>query len=115
MFNLSCCVLRGGVYEVITLFMMGMIRRMHFRDGKPVRKIVRRTGLSRNTVRDGLRAPACWRGLLRLRGVGIAKCAAESNHEVMGQHALHDLLASRSRGQQIPDLSLHLLGIHSCR
>src|SRR5579875_1699012 len=40
------------------MFMVGKIRRMHFRDGKSVREIVRRTGLSRNTVRTWLRAPA---------------------------------------------------------
>ena len=57
MANLTCCVIRGGVYEVITMFMMGKIRRMHFRDEKSVREIVRRTDLSRNTVRDWLRAP----------------------------------------------------------
>ena len=37
--------------------MMGKIRRIHFRDGKSIREVVRRTGLSRNTVRDGVRAP----------------------------------------------------------
>jgi transposase len=57
-FNLTCCVFGGGVFEVITMFMVGKIRRMHFRDGKSVREIVRRTGLSRNTVRTWLRAPA---------------------------------------------------------
>ena len=40
------------------MFMVGKIRRMHFRDAMSVREIVRRTGLSRNTVRTWLRAPA---------------------------------------------------------
>jgi transposase len=39
------------------MFMVGKIRRMHFRDSMSVREIVRRTGLSRNTVRTWLRAP----------------------------------------------------------
>ena len=38
--------------------MVGKIKRMHFRDGQSVREIARRTGLSRNTVRTWLRAPA---------------------------------------------------------
>jgi transposase len=40
------------------MYMVGKIRRMHFRDSMSVREIVRRTGLSRNTVRTWLRAPA---------------------------------------------------------
>ena len=37
--------------------MLAKIRRMHFRDKVPVREIARRTGLSRNTVRNWLRQP----------------------------------------------------------
>ena len=37
---------------------VGRIKRMHFRDGKSVREIARRMGLSRNTVRTWLRAAA---------------------------------------------------------
>jgi len=44
--------------EVITLFMVGKIKRMHLRDKQSVREIARRTGLSRNTVRTWLRASA---------------------------------------------------------
>ena len=40
------------------MFMVGKIRRMHFRDLMSVREIVRRTGLSRNTVRTWLRSPS---------------------------------------------------------
>ena len=35
--------------------MLAKIRRMHIRDGLPVREIARRTGLSRNTIRNWLR------------------------------------------------------------
>src|SRR5690606_15746704 len=35
--------------------MLAKIRRIHFRDKVPVREIARRTGLSRNTVRNWLR------------------------------------------------------------
>jgi len=37
--------------------MIGKIRRMHFRQGKSVREIVRLTSLSRNTVRKWLKTP----------------------------------------------------------
>ena len=40
------------------MYMVGRIKRMHFRDGKSVREIARQMGLSRNTVRTWLRAPA---------------------------------------------------------
>jgi transposase len=37
--------------------MIGKVRRMHFRQGKSVRAIVRLTSLSRNTVRKWLKVP----------------------------------------------------------
>ena len=37
--------------------MIGKVRRMHFRQGKSVREVVRLTSLSRNTVRKWLKAP----------------------------------------------------------
>jgi transposase len=40
---------------VITVGMLAKIRRMHLRDGLSLRDIARRTGLSRNTVRNWLR------------------------------------------------------------
>jgi transposase len=40
------------------MYMVGRIKRMHFRDGQSVREIARQMGLSRNTVRTWLRAPA---------------------------------------------------------
>jgi transposase len=43
---------------VITVSMLAKIRRMHFRDGVPLRDISRRTGLSRNTIRRWLREPS---------------------------------------------------------
>jgi transposase len=41
--------------EMITMNMMGKIRRMHFRDGQSIKEICRQTGLARNTVRRWLR------------------------------------------------------------
>ena len=40
---------------MITVGMLAKIRRMHFRDRMSIREVARRTGLSRNTVRDWLR------------------------------------------------------------
>ncbi|TCF96487.1 hypothetical protein BZM26_37335 [Paraburkholderia strydomiana] len=40
---------------VITVSMLAKIRRMHFRDGVPLRDIARQTGLSRNTIRRWLK------------------------------------------------------------
>ena len=37
--------------------MIGKVKRMHFREKKSVREIVRLTSLSRNTVRKWLKAP----------------------------------------------------------
>jgi transposase len=42
---------------VITMEMIGKVRRMHRRDKKSVREIARMTGLSRNTVAKWLQAP----------------------------------------------------------
>jgi hypothetical protein len=42
---------------VITMAMIGKVRRMHLRDGKSVREIVRLTSLARTTARKWLRAP----------------------------------------------------------
>jgi transposase-like protein len=43
---------------VITVSMLAKIRRVHFRDGVPLRDIARQTGLSRNTIRRWLREPS---------------------------------------------------------
>jgi transposase-like protein len=43
---------------VITVSMLATIRRMHFRDGVPIRDLSRRTGLSRNTIRRWLKEPS---------------------------------------------------------
>jgi transposase len=43
---------------VIDMDLLSVIRRWHFRDGKPIREIERRTGLSRNTIRKYLRSGA---------------------------------------------------------
>jgi len=42
---------------VITMEMIGQIRRMHFRDGLSLHQIAKRTGISRNTIRQWVRAP----------------------------------------------------------
>ena len=42
---------------MITMVMVGKIRRMYFRERLSISEIVRRTSLSRNTVKKWLRAP----------------------------------------------------------
>jgi hypothetical protein len=42
---------------VITMAMIGKVKRMHFREKKSVREIVRLTSLSRHTVRKWSKAP----------------------------------------------------------
>ena len=44
-----------GDAGVISVGMLAKIRRMHLRDGLSIREVSRRTGLSRNTVREWLR------------------------------------------------------------
>ena len=39
---------------MIDMALLSVLRRWHFRDGMPIREIIRRTGLSRNTVRKYL-------------------------------------------------------------
>ena len=41
---------------MITMAMIGKIRRLHFRDGLTISEIARRTSLARNTVKKWLRA-----------------------------------------------------------
>lgn len=42
---------------MISMEMMGKIRRMYFRDKLSLHQIAKRTGLSRNTIRKWIRAP----------------------------------------------------------
>ena len=42
---------------MITMEMMGKIRRMYFRDKLSLHEIAKRTGLSRNTIRRWVRDP----------------------------------------------------------
>jgi transposase len=55
-YNRSCLIFGQGE-EVITMAMIGKIRRLYFRDKVSVSEIARRTSLSRNTIKKWLRAP----------------------------------------------------------
>jgi hypothetical protein len=55
-FNLPCCVFVQQGRGVITMDMIGRIRRLHSRGNKSEREIARITGLSRNTSRSGCTA-----------------------------------------------------------
>ncbi|RMR26673.1 Fused ISPsy20 transposase IstB/transcriptional regulator LysR protein [Pseudomonas savastanoi pv. glycinea] len=48
---------RAGEHRVISMEMMGKIRRMYFRDKLSLHQIAKRTGLSRNTIRKWIRPP----------------------------------------------------------
>ncbi len=44
---------------MITMEMLGKIRRLYLRDKLSLHEITKRTGLSRNTIRRWLRSPKC--------------------------------------------------------
>ena len=53
--DLSCCIfVRWGAAGMITMDMIGKIRRLHRRDHLSEREIARKARLSRNTVRKWL-------------------------------------------------------------
>ena len=56
-FYLLCLNFGQGMNKVITMEMLGRIRRMYLRDKVSLHEIAKRTGLSRNTVRCWLRTP----------------------------------------------------------
>ncbi len=56
-FYLLCPKFGQRTNKVITMEMLGKIRRMHLRDKVSLHEIAKRTGLSLNTVRSWLRAP----------------------------------------------------------
>src|SRR3546814_7344938 len=47
---------RAGEHGVLDMALLSVIRRWHYRDHLSIREIVRRTGLSRNTIRKYLRS-----------------------------------------------------------
>jgi len=54
---------------VISMEMMGKIRRMYFRDQLSLHEIAKRTGLSRNTIRKWIRAPEATQPVYQRRAV----------------------------------------------
>jgi transposase len=56
-FYWPCLIFGQKANKVITMEMLGKIRRMYLRDKLSLHEIAKRTGLSRNTVRSWLRAP----------------------------------------------------------
>jgi len=56
---LALTIFGQGTNKLITMEMLGRIRRMHLRDKLSLHEIAKRTGLSRNTVRSWLRTPEC--------------------------------------------------------
>ena len=54
---------------MISMEMMGKIRRMYFRDQLSLHEIAKRTGLSRNTIRKWIRAPEATQPMYQRRAV----------------------------------------------
>ena len=54
---------------MISMEMMGKIRRMYFRDQLSLHEIAKRTGLSRNTIRKWIRAPEATQPVYQRRAV----------------------------------------------
>jgi len=54
---------------VISMEMMGKIRRMYFRDKLSLHEITKRTGLARNTIRKWVRAPEAKQPVYQRRAV----------------------------------------------
>lgn len=52
----TCLLIKQGT-EMITMDMLGKVRRMKMRDNLSISEIAKRTGLARNTIRGWLRAP----------------------------------------------------------
>jgi transposase len=55
--NLICSVYEQEMKEMITMNMLGRVRRLHYRDGLTITEIERRTGVTRKTIRKWLNAP----------------------------------------------------------
>ena len=58
---------------MITMEMLGKIRRMHVRDKMSVRAIAKRTGLSRNTLQKWLQTPEDVKEPKYVRAKGFSK------------------------------------------
>jgi transposase-like protein len=56
-FNCFFSISEAGEHRVISIEMMGKIRRMYFRDKLSLHQIAKRTGLSRNIFRKWVRTP----------------------------------------------------------
>jgi DNA-binding transcriptional regulator LsrR (DeoR family) len=72
-FYLLCLNFGQGTNKVITMEMLGRIRRMYVRDKLSLHEITKRTGMSRNTVRRWLRTPEEIKVPTYSRAVGFGK------------------------------------------
>ena len=79
---------------MITMEMLGKIRRMHVRDKMSVRAIAKRTGLSRNTLQKWLQTPEEVKVPKYVRAKGFSKLG------VFADELEHALKADASRNKQ---------------
>ena len=72
-FYLSCLNFRQETNKVITIEVLGRIRRMYLRDKVSLHEMNKRTGMSRNTVRPSLPCAASASGPFTSSVGGTAK------------------------------------------
>ncbi|RMU43493.1 hypothetical protein ALP29_05056 [Pseudomonas syringae pv. avii] len=99
---------RAGDHQVISMEMMGKIRRMYFRDKLSLHQIAKRTGLSRNTIRKWLRAPetkqpvyqrqAAFNKLSPFHGTRAGSQSRFASGKTQPQNRKGSLRADQSRG-----------------
>ena len=104
-FYLLCPNFGQGTNKVITMEMLGRIRRMHLRDKVSLHEIAKRTGLARNTVRRWLRAPEEVQAPTYSRAAGFSKLGgfiAELEQSLKADALRPRARGSRARGSSLP-------------
>ena len=92
---------------MITMEMLGKIRRMHLRDKLSLHEIAKRTGLSRNTLRRWLRAPQQVQAPVYSRPQALGKLSAftgelEQALQADGHRSKRDRRTAKALFAQIP-------------
>jgi transcriptional regulator with XRE-family HTH domain len=90
---------------VITMELLGKIRRMHVRDKMSVRAIAKRTGLSRNTLQKWLAAPEEVAAPKYIRAKGFSKLGAFTDE--LAQSLKADALRPKKDSCTSPETQPH--------
>ena len=95
---------------MITMEMLGKVRRMYLRDKLSLHEITKRTGLSRNTIRGWLRKPEdparptyrrtlkSWQADGVSPGTGTGAEGGRSSHKAEPAHGQGAICADQGRG-----------------